>query len=118
LLDKKRKSSFIEIKLIEEITNDIIKINSKCEILPLEVIDIDDVPIDNNITISFKNLYKKMYIGIQYDWLARFSKQIPGLELCIHKDDKAYEIIKAFGKVNLVDNGIIKYYILDRSNSS
>jgi len=50
----------------------------------------------DEITESYKRLKQKAHLGSQYDWLSRYarSKNISGLELSVHVDDKAYWFLK------------------------
>jgi len=118
-LSDNRESEQNDLDAIAQITSDLIsKDSTKCVIRPLKIIKSSQVEKDENITNSYQKILQKMYIGSQYDWLARFAKHNIGIELSIHKDDKACDVIKTLGSVKLVENNIGNYYILDPSKSS
>lgn len=61
---------------------------------------------------------KKDYFGTQYDWLGRFAAAHKGIELSIHKDDKAIQLINKYGNlIKVTDHIIGDYYIIDQKNS-
>lgn len=80
---------------------------------PLITQKVEDVESDESITIAFNHILQNDYIGSQYDWLARFAKTNQGLELCIHQDDKACNVIKKLGLLKESVNESGKYYIVD-----
>lgn len=76
----------------------------------IQYFSINDLASDQHITETYTRVREKFLIGIQYDWLARFCEQhgLDNLQLCIHKDDRAYAVINT--KVEkLSDNGFITY---------
>ena len=82
------------------------------------MLNTDEIERDDVITRSFASLSEKKYMGSQYDWLARFSKDYKGIELCVHKDDKANEIIEAFGSsIEINDVNVGKFYKIDTEAS-
>lgn len=57
-------------------------------------------------------------LGSQYDWLACFALQHKGIELSIHIDDKAVEVIEKYGSLIKISDPIIgDYWIVDKCNS-
>lgn len=55
-----------------------------------------EIAPDPQITEAHARLKAQSYIGDQYDWLARYCRQyrVPKLNLCIHRDDKAFKAIR------------------------
>ena len=52
--------------------------------LPLNLVHIDNIPLDREITNWYLRLEKKTVMGTQYEWLARYAKYHPlELELCM-----------------------------------
>lgn len=60
-----------------------------CTILPLRVVNKEEIPDNEEITLAFNQLNEEARetlnqdLGPQYEWLARLSTVIPELELCI-----------------------------------
>ena len=52
-----------------------------------------ELPADPAVEAAYAQLQGA--IGVQYAWLARFRRagRFPGLELCIHRDDKAHAVL-------------------------
>lgn len=87
--------------------------------MPLIEVDVTDLPPDREISDAYERLRKKELIGSQYDWLARFVKNNPGLELCIEPgiSAKARNCILKLGEVIKISNGDISYYKIDKEKS-
>lgn len=120
LIDDYRKSVEIEIETIKKLTLELRNaVFTKCRFNDVIIIKITEIEEDIEITEAYNTLLSKKFFGGQYDWLARFSKQLNGLELTIHQDDKAFEIIKQFGNLNKITNSSKgEYFVLDIMNSS
>lgn len=122
-LSDKRKSELNELNAIAEITKDIkLHPETKCTIRPLVISNVSDVKPDAEVTKSYQKLRKFVPIGSQYDWLARFAKEneLEGLELGIEKAVSSQVVTifkKVKSKLNLVTDGEISYYELDKSES-
>ena len=56
---------------------------------------LQDITPNEEITQQFERSLRSAFIGGQYEWLARFCAQrrIQGLELSIHRDDRARELL-------------------------
>lgn len=60
-----------------------------CELLPLRIINIEDIPANDEMTAAFNRVKEEAKavlnedLGPQYEWLGRLSLIIPNLELCI-----------------------------------
>lgn len=113
-----RVSEKKELDAIAEITNELLKSgDTKSIIAPLQIVSSHEIQKDEEISASYHALLKKKFMGSQYDWLARLAKNNEGLELSIHRDDMAFEIIKTFGKVSLINDEAGDYYVVDRNES-
>ncbi|CAM1367211.1 conserved hypothetical protein [Tenacibaculum sediminilitoris] len=122
-----RKSEMMEINTVKNLTEAIKKLpNTKCILKPLLIKKVSDIDKDEQITKSFnnlKNLYKEKSnganLGSQYEWLARFSKNINYLELGIEKDSKPQKLINIFGQLEKKqEENLGEFYILDKQNST
>ena len=81
-----RRSEKRELSAITEITRAIEDHpETCCTILPLLKFDVTKIPPDKEITDAFQRLHKVIPIGSQYDWLARFAKLYPGIEISFEK---------------------------------
>ncbi|MCR5527008.1 MAG: hypothetical protein K6F39_06465 [Lachnospiraceae bacterium] len=107
LLDKNRNSQKYELKAIEEIS-DIFRNDKhvKAKIMPLITKNVDNIAPDDEIKKSFKKLRKQMPLGSQYEWLARFAKEIgsDSLYVSIEKSDHS------IGRKCVYDNGDVIHY--------
>lgn len=77
---------------------------TKCEFKPIIIVKKDERIEDNQIQESFDRICATDFMGGQYTWLACFAKDHPGIELSIHKDDKAMGIISRYGRLKKVGN--------------
>jgi hypothetical protein len=111
IIDSNRKSTRKEISTIRNIKRQLFKDFPYAKELLLRTIFIerDDIAADKLITKQLNNLKKQVFIGNQYDWLARYSKQfnISNLELSIHQDGKTQTILQPL--TNKKEDGI--YYL-------
>ena len=97
-LSDNRKSESYELNAIEKITELLKrKDDTKCQFLPLTIVSMSERIDGEHITQSYNKLLEKEFFGSQYDWLGRFAQEHKGIELSIHKDDKAMNIISQFG---------------------
>lgn len=93
--------------------------DTKAVIKPVKYFSVSDRIDSTDISSAFKKLRENDFFGRQYEWLAGFSERHPGIELSIHKDDKATELIQKYGEIKQVDDDVIgSYYILDKEKSS
>lgn len=97
LIDEPRPSTGMELLTMEKIRVSIRRIDSELAglIQPTQFYFVSDINKELRITKAYEAIYRRSYIGSQYDWLARFCMQqgISDLQLCIHKDDKAHAVI-------------------------
>ena len=54
---------------------------------PFRFFMVSDISSDSDITEAYRSILNKKYIGVQYDWLARFCKEnlISDIQLCIER---------------------------------
>jgi hypothetical protein len=56
-------------------------------LMPVELIHLEAIPPDEEITKWFQQLKSKIHIGAQYEWLPRFAKHTAKeLELCVERN--------------------------------
>ena len=112
------------MEAIRSITEDTRNLNSaNCTIRHLHLVSVRDISEDKDITQAYYNLEKKHPIGIQYEWLARYAKNIKNLEIGDENgsaiDSILYGAIKANGDVKRnIDDKKGEYYTIDKSISS
>lgn len=99
LIDEERRSVGVELATIQKIKEAVFAVSPDARnyINPTQYYSISDIPRSPAISNGFERIRDKAYIGSQYDWLARFCEWqlLEGLELCIHRDDKAHTIVAA-----------------------
>jgi len=123
----KRESEPYELKAMSDIT-DYISSNkaSKCSLLPVKIIDYDEILPDEEVTNSFKTLEEEFGIGYQYDFLTRFARQYDlmpeiGFERSpFSPEDKCFSKYKAIknSEKHISGGATIKYCELDPDQSS
>ncbi len=104
-LKDNRASEKHELEAIVTLTEQILKLETtQCIIKPLITKDVTKIETDNAINASYYNIRKSFKtashgfrLGKQYEWLARFSKDIDFLELGIHKGGKITDVINTYG---------------------
>jgi len=118
ILDKTRNSNYKEKEQMQKIKELIYAKfpNSKELLLETKIIEKEKILENEIITSSYNKLLQESFMGNQYDWLGRLSKEIGDLELCIHEDDKAHYFIKDY--VCDVEGEEGKYYIVDKNKSN
>jgi 7-cyano-7-deazaguanine synthase len=124
LADDSRKSQRFELNAIQSITEDIRNLAStKCVIRDLKIVNVSDIEEDSEVTQAYKNIAVYHRLGIQYEWLARYSKTINNLEIGDENGRASDSIllgaIRANGDIKkVVDDNKGEYYIVDKSVSS
>jgi hypothetical protein len=107
LIDEDRRSTGAELLTMKRIKSRLRERfpDAWRQLEPTRYAAVSDVAPDAAITAAFEALRKTHSIGIQYDWLARFcaSTPMPGLQLCIHKDDRAHAVVSE--RVEPVEDG-------------
>ena len=119
-LSDQRRSESCELKAIEAITKALKESpQTKCEFRPLIYVSKDERKVDTEISDAFSQLKEQDYMGSQYEWLGTFARDHRGIELSIHKDDKAILLIQKHGALKKVcDDTIGDYYVLDEERCS
>ena len=75
-IDADKKSFSQELKAMADIVAYIqANPSTKCSLLPLVIIKLDDIAPDKQIEDSYKRIRSEAVIGSQYEWFARFAKQ-------------------------------------------
>jgi hypothetical protein len=128
LIDADRQSTGIEIKTMRNIKNCLLREYPLIRnlLFPTKFFEVADIKADTEISKAFQIILVKKYLGEQYDWLARFCEQkhINKIELCVHQDDKAHNIIapyikgQSILKVNGPEHTLFKYYVFPIFNLS
>lgn len=115
-----RNSEEYELGAISKITELIRNRSSTaCILRDVTTVAVNESEYNQDISDSYNAMTRVRKFGIQYDWLARLAREVNGLELTIHKDDKAVSVIDEFGKVKKMhDNDIGDFFVLDRGNST
>lgn len=114
IIDINRDSTLVEIKRMNEIRELISKKYPKnFEKLKNTIyIDLQQITLDKDKSESYQMLLKKSFMGSQYNWMASLSKDIEGLELCVHIDDKVYHFLN--NNIQAVDEESGGGYIVRR----
>lgn len=124
LKDDKRKSQKYELDAIQSITADIRNLTStRCIIRDLNIVNVSDIRIDRQITKAYKKIAENHKLGIQYEWLARYSGTVKNLEIGDENGSSPDSIllgaIRANGAIKkVVDEHKGEYYVVDQSVSS
>lgn len=126
-LKDNRKSEQQELDAIKNLTEKILALKAtQCTINPLITLKVSEIEKDLEITAAYKQLfneYKQVTngekLGTQYEWLARFSKNIDTLELGIEKDSRPSVVIEKFGEFEKKEDPFRgKYSIINKNKSS
>jgi hypothetical protein len=98
LIDENRSSTAMELLTMKRIKQEIrADIPARADLLlPVRFVAVSDLLEDERVAKAFAGIRKRKQIGIQYDWLGRFCSQfeVSNLNLCIHKDDHAHDILQ------------------------
>ena len=118
-LSDKRASETYELGAIRKIMQTLeAHPDTRATFSPLTVISVEERTHDQAVSDAFLRLKKQTYMGSQYEWLGTFAITHPGLELSIHKDDKAIALIQKHGalkKIHKDDSG--DTFVLDEDAS-
>lgn len=121
-----RHSEQFELAAIDAITKQILSLPSTlCTIEPLITKKVSELEEDATITQAYKRIRNDFLIlsngdklGSQYEWLAKFSKNIDNLELGIEKGAKIIDIVNSFGAFESnFDSQKGTYFTVDKSSS-
>ena len=119
LIDK-RKSEKKELETISKILPDIVNHpQTRCTILPLIKFKVADLKPDIELSEAYQRLHANHLIGIQLDWLGRFAKQVPGIELSVEKSllGHTYNCITQNGSLTRIKEPKHGYYVVDKKKS-
>lgn len=99
-LSDNRISEEYELNSIRKITKMLMNSpDTQCEFLPMEIYKSSDYANNPIIKSAYQRVYKNIFFGSQYNWLACFSQLHKGIELSIHIDDTAMKVIEKYGKL-------------------
>ena len=116
-LSDKRKSEAYELGAIKKITDKIRQDkNTKAVLNDINYIPMESRSSNSQVTEAFNSILKKGFLGAQYEWLGIFALEHKGIELCIHKDDKAIEMIKKMGELMIDETN--SRFVLNPDKSS
>ncbi len=94
IIDPDRPSSLKEIRQMQKIKNALKIKYPASNIKDIKNLVLDTFVIENKYKLAHKNLLKKGFLGSQYIWFGKLSKQIENLELCVHRVDKIGSLIR------------------------
>jgi 7-cyano-7-deazaguanine synthase len=120
LIDKNRRSIGNELNAISEITKDMeAHPETMFTLMPLIKVRVEEIAPDDEIALAYLNIRKHIPLGHQYEWLARFSKTNPGLEMCFERDESSslYHYLKKYEVMKVVHEGEIEYCVVDESKT-
>lgn len=115
-----RCSEANELAAIEYITEQIKEHrDTKCIFLDMKIVKSSERIEIQQVSDAYNELRKKEFFGNQYEWLACFATQHKGIELSIHKDDKAIALINKYASLKKVEDEIIgDYFVIDEAKSN
>ncbi len=100
LIDSDRPSTGVEIRTMENIKKRLFAdhVQTRDILLPTKFKEVSDIHPNQEITAKFERILKHTFMGSQYEWLARFCSEtgIKDIELSIHRDDKAHQVLEPF----------------------
>ena len=91
ILDDTRDSNELELKAIATVT-EMLKAREEtvATFLPIDIINVKDIPENDEISQRIHYLMKEYGWGIQHEWTARVAQKYPMIEMCIEKVVKGY----------------------------
>lgn len=97
IVDPGRPSKGLELKTISRIT-EILNNVYEGRVLELQTTDLESIPVPRGVSDAFDEIRKGQFVGDQYNWLAAYTitNDLDCLELSVHKDDRACELIADF----------------------
>lgn len=113
-----RKSQPLEVETMNKIRDGILsKDTTRFTLKPVNLINEKGLQPRPEVSAAYDRIRKQMFMGIQYKTLGWLADTTPGLELCIHRDDKAFEIIETLGAVRTKQNAGGEYAQVDPAQS-
>ena len=115
-----RLSEKMELSAIKEIIEKIkAKPETQCRLLPPIYIQVNKYPGSEEVTEAFNKIKYHRHIGYQYEWLACFAKDHPGIEIGILVSSSWRKLLDLFGKLIVKSDEVIgDYYVVDTKHSS
>ncbi len=93
LIDARRPSTGLEILTMNRIRQRLYRQHPQTRhlLLPTLYKEVVEIPPDETITAAFNRVLKRQYLGSQYEWLARYCKEIGNyeMEMCAHVGDSS-----------------------------
>lgn len=120
VLDNTRNSQKNELETIKNISEKLRHHeNTKAEILPIKLIEIESIEKDEEITQIYNKMHKKYKIGSQYDYLARLALKIDNLEIGLENEpsSKALNFINRCGALKKTRIKGMDTYVIDAEKS-
>jgi glycosyltransferase involved in cell wall biosynthesis len=117
---KYRRSVEFELCAVREIMDDIRNHpETKCVIKPLIKVNVSDLAPDREISDAHLRARKEISLGSQYEWLARFAKTNPGIELCLEKNEEGriFNYFRRSGVLNKITEEKVNYLVIDKKKS-
>jgi len=97
LIDEDRPSTSTELLAMKHIRMRFRGVSEAAAelLLPTKLFSVSEIPARPHVTDAYESVRSRHGIGAQYDWLARYCEcqGISGLQLCVHKDDKAAKVV-------------------------
>jgi len=109
-ISDRRKSENYELSAIKEIAKILSeRIDTKAIIEPITVINMEmRQEYERDIyKESWEKINENIYLGSQYVWLAGFAEKHKGIELSVHKDDKAIVAIEKYCNLKKIENNYV-----------
>ncbi|MEZ3478149.1 MAG: hypothetical protein K1W08_06005 [Lachnospiraceae bacterium] len=105
-LDSQRKSRLYELEAIDKITQKLKEHEmTRCTFAPLIIIEENQRKKDFVISVAYDSILEYDFLGPQYKWLGSFALKHPGIELSVHEDDRAINVIKKYGQLIWIEDG-------------
>ena len=118
-LSDNRAAEKMELQAIDNIREKLLDDPAtKAAINPLIYVPADARHKDSRVARAFHRLVTSDFMGSQYEWLGAFALEHPGIEMSVHKDDKAIALILKYGALAPENTPYGTCYAVDRDRSS
>ena len=117
LIDPERRSMRLELAAMEKVTKELLQKDSRSKelLLPAKYAEVASIKKNSVITNAYERLFKRVPLGIQYEWMARYcdENKIEGMELSIEQGDSRFNtfIEPLVSKVSCAGNNF--FYRID-----
>jgi hypothetical protein len=95
VIDSSRSSTLYELKTIDRIRAELTKLHEDAanRLRPVRCCLVSDISADAQVTRMYQRLRSQLEIGVQYDWLSRFTGMVKSeeMELCFEKSPPGQE---------------------------